>query len=94
MNEKEIFEQGKKIYPINNDCDERLDDNYQIENWYETFYHLKKGKLYQRFVDITKKSCYSKFFLGLDYEYGVNGKKKDLNKAFKTYIDAAENNII
>jgi len=92
MNEKEIFEQGKKIYPINNDCDERLDDNYQIENWYETFYHLKKGKLYQRFVDITKKSCYSKFFLGLDYEYGVNGKKKDLNKAFKTYIDAAENN--
>ena len=92
MNEKEIFEQGKKIYPINNDCDERLDDNYQIENWYETFYHLKKGKLYQRFVEITKKSCYSKFFLGLDYEYGVNGKKKDLNKAFKTYIDAAENN--
>ena len=92
MNEKEIFEQGKKIYPINNDCDERLDDNYQIENWYETFYHLKKGKLYQRFVEITKKSCYSKFFLGLDYEYGVNGKEKDLIQAFNTYIDAAENN--
>ena len=92
MNENEIFEQGKNIYPINQYCDEKLNNTYKIENWYEAFYHLKKGKLYQRFVEITKKSCYSKFFLGLDYEYGVNGKEKDLIQAFNTYIDAAENN--
>ena len=88
-----ILEEGEKLYPINEHCDERLEKIYKIENWYETIYNLKKGKLKERFIELMKKSEYSEFFRGLNYEYGINNCEKDLNKAFIIYKNAADNTL-
>ena len=91
MQLNEILEKGENIYPYNEDCDQRLDRIYKMDNWAETFYHIKKGKMKQRFIELTKSSEYSSFFQGLDYEYGINKCKKDINKAFQIYKKAADN---
>ena len=91
MQLNEILEKGENIYPYNEDCDQRLDRIYKMDNWAETFYHIKKGKMKQRFIELTKSSEYSSFFQGLDYEYGINNCKKDINKAFQIYKKAADN---
>ena len=86
-----IFEEGRKLYPINTACDVRLDGIYKIENWDKVFYNIKKGKMKERFIQQMKKSEYSEFFRGLDYEFGLNNVKKDLKQAFKIYKTAADN---
>ena len=88
-----ILEDGEKIYPINKYCDERLEELYEINNWYESFYNIKKGLLKNRFIELMKKSEYSEFFRGLNYEYGINNCQKDLNKAFLIYKNAADNSL-
>lgn len=89
----EIFEEGEKIYPISHSdiCDQKCSELYTIENWAETFYNLKEGKSKERFIEIIKKSEYSPFFEGLNYEYGLNNCPKDLSKAFEIYKNAANN---
>ena len=89
-----IYEEGEKLYPISNKSkktDEKCDKLYTIENWAELFYHLKEGKSKERFIEITKNSEYSKFFEGLNYEYGINKYPQDLKKAFQIYKEAANN---
>jgi len=90
INDK-ILEEGREIYPINEACDERIDNIYKIGNWFEVFYTIKKGKMKERFIQQMKNSEYSEFFRGLNYEYGINGYKKNLNEAFKIYKNAANN---
>ena len=87
---KQILELGRKIYPINLNCDNKLDNIYKIDNWGETFYHIKSGKLKERFIELTKKSEYAEFFKGLNYEYGLNNYNKDLKIAFNIYKTAAD----
>ena len=89
-NEK-IFEEGRKIYPVNKACDERIDNIYKIENWLDVFYTIKKGKMKQRFIQQMKNSEYFEFFRGLNYEFGINNCKKDLKHAFNIYKNAADN---
>ena len=86
-----IFEEGRQIYPINIAFDKRMDEIYKIEKWDEVFYNIKKGKMKERFIEQIKKSEYSEFFKGLDYEYGLNNITKDLQKAFNIYKMAADN---
>ena len=86
-----IFEEGRQIYPINIAFDKRMDEIYKIEKWDEVFYNIKKGKMKERFIEKIKKSEYSEFFKGLDYEYGLNNITKDLQKAFNIYKMAADN---
>ena len=43
MQINKILEEGEKLYPINKYCDERLEELYEIHNWYESFYNIKKG---------------------------------------------------
>ena len=90
-NDYEILEKGKKLYPINENCDLRLDNIYTIDNWSEVFYHVKKGKMLERFIYLTQHSEYSEFFKGMNYEYGINNCEKDLGKAFNIYKSAADN---
>ena len=89
----EIFEEGEKIYPISHSdiCDQKCRELYTIENWAETFYNLKEGKSKERFIKKIKKSEYSPFFEGLNYEYGLNNCPKDISKAFEIYKNAANN---
>ena len=89
-----IYAEGEKFYPISdksNKTDEKCAKLYTIDNWAEVFYHLKEGKSKERFIEITKKSEYSQFFEGLNYEYGINNCPKDLSKAFQIYKAAANN---
>ena len=92
--EKKIFEEGEKFYPISEKskkCDDKLADNYTIENWAEMAYHLKEGKSRERYIELMKKTEYSNFFEGLNYEYGINKYPKDINKAFQIYKQSADN---
>ena len=42
QNINEILEEGEKIYPIDKDCDDRIDRIYKMDNWAETFYNKKR----------------------------------------------------
>ena len=91
---KKIFEEGEKLYPISNysdNCDERCSELYTIENWAETMYHLKEGKSKARYIELMKRSEYSQFFEGLNYEYGINGYPINSKKAFEIYKKSADN---
>jgi len=90
---KVIFEEGEKLYPVSKECDDRCNKNYPIKNWADIFYNLKEGKFKKRFIDIIKKSEYSSFFEGLNYEYGINNCSKDLVKALSIYKKAANNSF-
>ena len=90
---KTIFEEGEKLYPISKECDDKCNKNYTIKNWADIFYNLKEGKFKQRFIDIIKKSEYSSFFEGLNYEYGINNCPKNLVKALSIYKNAANNSF-
>ena len=88
---EKIFMEGEKIFPINPTSDEKCKELYPINNWAEMFYNLKKGKSKQKFQELISKSEYSKFFEALNYEYGINNVKKDLEKAFVIYKNASDN---
>ncbi len=96
-NEKiKIFEEGEKIYPISEESqmmDDRCSDLYTIKNWVDVIYILKEGKSKERFIELIKNSEYSKFFEGLNYEYGINNCPLDVEKAFKIYKEAANNSM-
>ena len=90
----QIFEEGEKLYPINDGslrCDERCRGLYEIENWAEMFFHLKEGKSKERFIELIKNSEYSGFLEGLNYEYGINNYPLNLEKAFQIYKDSSDN---
>ena len=89
--EKEIAE----IYPISEEsekCDTEINKLYQIKSWSEIFYKGKTKLMEKRFLDLISKSEYSKFFEGLDYEYGLNNKPKNVKLSFEIYKEQADNN--
>ena len=89
LEKNEIFVKGENLYPISKKCDDRCAKEYTIKNWAETFYHLKEGKSKIRYIELMMKSEHSKFFEGLNYEYGINNYPQDLSKAFNIYNNAA-----
>ena len=92
--EEEILKLEKEIYPEGQEskkCDEEVNKLYKLEDWSQIFYYGKSEIIKQRFIKLVSKSEYSKFFEGLNYEYGINDKEKDIQKAFEIYKDAANN---
>jgi len=93
--DKEVIEKEKlEIYPENEDaekCDKEVNELYKIKNWADLFYYGKPKLIKDRFLKIVLKSEHSKFFEGLDYEYGINNKEKDVKKAFEIYKNQADN---
>ena len=88
-----ILEEAESLFPISNDCDKKCNELHSIKNWDEIFYNIKTGKLREKFIEIIKTSEYSKFFYALNYEYGINGFPKKLNKALEIYRDSANDEI-
>ena len=91
----DIDKDAKEIYPEDKNsqkCDEQVNQLYKkINNWAEIFYYGKTNLIKERFLNIISKSEYSKFFEALDYEYGINGKSKDIKLAFEIYKQRADN---
>ena len=93
--DEEILKLEKEIYPEGQEsekCDEEVNKLYKLEDWSQIFYYGKSEIIKERFIKLVSKSEYSKFFEGLNYEYGINNKEKDIQKAFEIYKDAADNN--
>ena len=90
---EEIIKEGEEIYPISEESDKKCFEINKIKDWSEMFYHIKKEKSKQRFNELMSKSEYSKFFEGLSYEYGINNKPQDIQKAFTIYKEAADNSV-
>ena len=94
MEIKEIEKERMEIYPEGEEskkCDKEVGELYKIKNWSDLFYYGKSKLIKDRFLQVILKSEYSKFFEGLDYEYGINNKTKDINKAFEIYKNQADN---
>ena len=94
FNIEEITQKEKEIYPIcegSIKSDQEIDKLHNVKNWSEMFYHNKTKLVKERFLKVISNSEYSKFFEGLDYEYGINGKSQDIQKAFEIYKHQANN---
>ena len=91
---QQILEKGEKFYPLSvnsQKTDDRCANLYSIKNWAEVFYHLKEGESRQRFIELMNSYEYSKFFEGMNYEYGINNCPLNLEKALAIYTEAAKN---
>ena len=94
ISKEELIKKEFEIYPFCEEsmkCDEEIDKLYTIKNWSDMFYSSKTKLIKERFMEIISKSEFSKFFEGLDYEYGINGKTQDIQKAFEIYKQQADN---
>ena len=90
----DLEQEEKEIFPENDaskECDEITDDIFSVKNWADMFYYGKSDLMKKRFLEFISKSEFKVFFEALDYEYGINGKKIDLNKAFSMYQEMANN---
>ena len=64
IKDNSIYKEGEDLYPINEQIDDKLSKLYILENWAEVFYHLKEGKLKQRFIEKTKNLNIPNFLKG------------------------------
>ena len=90
---EKIIEEGETIYPISEESDRKSMDIIKITNWAEIFYNIKQEKTKQKFNELVAKSEYAKFFVGLNYEYGINNTEQNIQKAFDIYKKSADNSI-
>ena len=93
MTYEDIIKEGEGIYPLLDDVEKKSFEINNVKNWVDVFYTIKQGKTKLKFNELISKSEYSKFFEGLNYEYGINDKNKDIQKAFEIYKSGAENDI-
>ena len=94
LNIQEIEKEQLEIFPEGEEsekCDKEINKLNKIKDWSEMFYYGKTKIIKERFLNIISKSEYAKFFEGLDYEYGINNKSKDIKKAFEIYKQQADN---
>ena len=78
------------FFPFDEKIDEKCYNINKIENWADIFYNLKTGIILEKYRELLSKSEYSKFFEGLNYEYGINNYQLDLQKAFDIYKNGAD----
>ena len=90
---EDIIKEGESIYPLSEEAEKKSFELNKVNNWLDIFYNIKKEKSKQKFNELVSKSEYSTFFEGLNYEYGINNKNKDIQKAFEKYKEGAENKI-
>ena len=90
---EDIIKEGESIYPISEEAEKKSFEFNKVNNWLDVFYNIKKEKTKQKFNELVSKSEHSKFFEGLNYEYGINDKNKDIQKAFEIYKEGDKNNI-
>ena len=90
---EDIIKEGESIYPLLEDIEKKSFEINIVNNWAELFYNIKQEKTKLKFNELVSKSEYSKFFEGLNYEYGINNQNQDIQKAFEIYKSGAENDI-
>ena len=88
-NETEYIDKEEKtIFPINPEFDAKIDKD--PENWNDILLSWLTPKLKQKLFSIIDKFEYKNFITGVQYEYGVDGVEKDLNKAYEIYKQNAD----
>ena len=86
-----IMKDGENLFlPYDENIDKECYNINNIENWANSFYNLKSGILLEKYKELISKSEFSKFFEGLNYEYGINNYPLDIKKAFEVYKKAAD----
>ena len=93
MTYEDIINKGESIYPISEDMAKKSFDVNNIKSWPEIFYALKPEKSLKKFNELVSKSEHSKFFEGLNYEFGINNKPQDIQKSLSLYKEGAEKGI-
>ena len=86
---EEIEKEEEEIFPISNDCEELCEKLQSVLDWSEVFYYKKPTIMNEKFITLISNTEYSKFFDGLNYEYGLNNHEIDIQKAFNIYSNAA-----
>ena len=93
MTYEDLIKEGENIYPILEDVEKKSFEINQINNWLDIFYNIKGEISKLKFNELISKSEYSKFFEGLNYEYGINNKNKDIQQAFNIFKEGADKDI-
>ena len=93
MTYEDIIKEGESIYPLSQDIEKKSFDINNIKSWSEIFYALKPEKSLKKFNELVIKSEHSKFFEGLNYEFGINNIKQDIQKSLSLYKEGAEKGI-
>ena len=88
--EKLFIKELKSIYPINLENDKKIKEKFPLLNWGDILLTWKKNCLLNRYLSISKNFEIAKFLEGVQYEYGLNNYKIDVNKAFNIYKLAAD----
>ena len=84
-------QEGENLFlPYDEKIDEKCYNVNKINDWAKLFYNLKTGILLEKYKQLLSKSEYSQFFEAMNYEYGINNHKLDLQKAFDIYKKAAD----
>ena len=89
--EQEFITELKNIFPINEDIDKKLKEQFPVLNWKDILFSWKKNSLLKRYLSISKNFENSSFFKGLEYEYGLNNNQINPIQAFCIYKKAADN---
>ena len=77
MTYEDIIKEGEDIYPLSGEVEKKSFDINNIKNWSEIFYAFKGEKSMNKFKELVSKSEHSKFFEGLNYEFGINNTKME-----------------
>ena len=93
MTYEDIIKEGEDIYPLSGEVEKKSFDINNIKNWSEIFYAFKGEKSMNKFKELVSKSEHSKFFEGLNYEFGINNTKMDIQKSLSLYKEGADKGI-
>lgn len=90
FNEVETFTSFEDILTMSSQNEQLMKEKVTKVNWDELIITWMGPNLIERFFNISEKTELNDFIDGLQYEYGLNNKKKDLQIAYEKYLHNAK----
>ena len=84
--EQIVFTPFEDILTMSSQNELLMKEKVKKVNWDELIITWMGPNLIERFFTISEKTELNDFIDGLQYEYGLNNKKKDLQKAYEKYL--------
>ena len=88
--EQDTFTSFEDILAMSSQSESLMKEKVAKVNWDELIITWMGPNLIARFFTIAEKTELNDFIEGLQYEYGLNNKKKDLQKAYEKYLHNAK----